>query len=168
MIDAGYVRVMAAYNSEMNRRLYAAAARLSDAQRRAEAGAFWGSIHATLSHLLWADTMWMSRFDGWAKPGVPLKDSGRLMADFDAMQAARVACDAGIEAWAADVDAAWIAGRMSWFSGATQRDITADRDGIVVHFFNHQTHHRGQVHALLTRAGQATGDTDLFIVLPPD
>jgi uncharacterized damage-inducible protein DinB len=53
-----------------------------------------------------------------------------------------------------------------WFSGAAQREIRAPKRLLVTHFFNHQTHHRGQAHALLTAAGQATGDTDLFLVVP--
>src|SRR5215475_2627132 len=70
MISPAYVRLMAEYNAEMNRRLYAAAARLSDADRRADRGAFWGSIHGSLNHLLWGYTQWMSRFDNWEKPSV--------------------------------------------------------------------------------------------------
>lgn len=167
MIGTDYVRSMAAYNTEMNRRLYEAAFRLPDEVRRADAGAFWGSIHATLSHLAWADAMWMSRFDGWAKPRVVLKHSGRFVEDFDALWRARQECDAGIEAWIAILDAAWLDGTLTWFSGAAQREITARRDGLLVHMFNHQIHHRGQVHALLTRAGQQTGDTDLWLVVPP-
>ena len=68
MITAAYVRTMAAYNAEMNRRLYDAAARLSGRRAAAPRGAFWGSIHGTLSHILWGDRQWMSRFDNWPKP----------------------------------------------------------------------------------------------------
>ena len=67
MITPAYVRTMAAYNSEMNRRLYGPAARLSDEARKADRGAFWGSIHKTLTHILWGDNSWMSRFDGWGQ-----------------------------------------------------------------------------------------------------
>ena len=63
MISPAYVRLMAEYNAEMNRRLYGAAARLTDAERKADRGAFWKSIHGTLTHILWGDTQWMSRFD---------------------------------------------------------------------------------------------------------
>jgi len=63
MITPAYIRTMAEYNAEMNRRLYGAAARLSDAERRLSRDAFWGSIHGTLTHLLWGDQQWMSRFD---------------------------------------------------------------------------------------------------------
>ncbi len=166
MITSSYVRTMAAYNSEMNRRLYEAAGRLPDDIRREDGGAFFKSIHATLNHLLWADQMWMSRFDGWEKPGVTLKDSGRFVEDFEALHAGRRIADDGIEAWAAVIDDDWLAGELTWFSGAAQRQFTARRDGLMVHVFNHQIHHRGQVHALLTRAGETTGDTDLWLVVP--
>src|SRR6202035_4270362 len=81
-VGPGFVRTMAAYNAEMNRRLYAAAARLSEAERRASRGAFWGSIHGSLNHLLWGDQQWMSRFDNWPKPTIPIKQSDRGIDDF--------------------------------------------------------------------------------------
>ena len=90
MITPAYVRTMAAYNAEMNRRLYGAAARLSDAERRQPRGAFWGSIHGTLNHLLWGDRQWMSRFDNWPKPDVAIKQSAGLINDFAALSAARL------------------------------------------------------------------------------
>src|SRR4051812_3741910 len=64
LVNAGYVQMMAQYNAEMNRRTFATAQRLSDEDRRQQHGAFWGSIHGTLCHLLWGDQMWMFRFDG--------------------------------------------------------------------------------------------------------
>lgn len=165
LISPDWVRMMAAYNAEMNRRLYAAAARLDDAARRQERGAFWGSIHATLNHLLWADRMWMSRFDGWEKPPVGLSGSGALHEAFADMAADRAATDAHLRDWAGHVDPVWLAGELHWFSGALGRDQVQPCAVLVTHLFNHQTHHRGQVHAMLTAAGQRTGDTDLFVVL---
>lgn len=156
---------MAAYNAEMNRRLYAAAARLSDAERRAERGAFFGSIHGTLNHLLWADRMWMSRFDGWNKPAVLLAGSRNLIDSFEALRPARAEADAGLLGWAAEVGQAWLDGRLTWLSGAVGREVSRPVATLVVHLFNHQTHHRGQVHAMLTAAGQQTGDTDLFVIV---
>jgi uncharacterized damage-inducible protein DinB len=70
MIAPAYVRTMAAYNAEMNRRTYAAADTLTEAQRQEDAGAFFKSLHGTLCHLLWADHGWMSRFAGWELPPV--------------------------------------------------------------------------------------------------
>jgi uncharacterized damage-inducible protein DinB len=165
LVSPAYVRMMAKYNAEMNRRLYGAAANIPDAERRAERGAFWSSIHGTLNHLLWADQQWMSRFDGWDKPAVAQKQSATLIEDIDALAAERIDADARIGDWAGRVDDAYVSGNTSWFSGAMQRDLTMPTGLLLVHVFNHQTHHRGQAHALITAAGQATGDTDLFMVL---
>ena len=166
MITSSYVRTMAAYNAEMNRRLYAAASRLSDSERRMPRGAFWGSLHGTLVHILWGDCQWMSRFDGWERPTTPIKESGRMIEDYAELCAVRAKADIDIENWAARVDQAWLNADMSWFSGAANRDVTAPRRLLVTHFFNHQTHHRGQAHALITAAGEKTDDTDLFLVVP--
>ena len=166
MITPAYCRTMAAYNSEMNRRLYASASRLSDAERRAPRGAFWGSIHGTLTHILWGDRQWMSRFDEWPKPATPIKESAQMIEDFTELRATREQADADISRWAAKVDDAWLARDLTWFSGAANREVTAPLRLLVTHFFNHQTHHRGQAHTMLTAAGQATGDTDLFLLVP--
>ena len=165
MITPAYVRTMAAYNLEMNRRLYDAAERLSDENRRAPHGAFWGSIHGTLAHLLWADQMWMSRFDGWARPEAELARSADDAGSFDALRARREAADARLGSWAQEVGADWLGADQTWFSGASGREMTMPRAILVTHLFNHQTHHRGQVHAMLTAAGEATGATDLPFVL---
>jgi uncharacterized damage-inducible protein DinB len=166
MITAAYVRLMAEYNAEMNRRLYAAAARLTDAERKADRGAFWHSIHGTLTHILWGDTQWMSRFDTWPKPPVAIKQSSQMIDDFVTLQARRETADADIIAWANRIDDNWLAGDLVWFSGAAGKEMQRQKAPLVVHFFNHQTHHRGQAHALLTACGQDTGDTDLFLIVP--
>jgi uncharacterized damage-inducible protein DinB len=166
MITTAYVRLMAEYNAEMNRRLYAAAARLTNDERKADRGAFWHSIHGTLNHLLWGDMQWMSRFDNWPKPEVGIRQSADMIGDFAALRKRRESADADIVAWAHRVDDAWLADDLVWFSGAAGKEMRRQRGKLVVHFFNHQTHHRGQVHALLTARGQETGDTDLFLVVP--
>jgi len=164
-VGPGFVRTMAAYNAEMNRRLYAAAARLSDAERRAPRGAFWDSIHGTLCHILWGDQIWMSRFDNWTPPQVKQRDSAGMIADFAELSGLRVDADARISAWAGRVDDAWLAQDLVWFSQSAQKEFRSSRAFTVTHFFNHQTHHRGQAHALITAAGEKTGDTDLFLVV---
>lgn len=164
MITPGWVQAMAAYNAGMNRRWYAAAAALPDARRREDGGAFFGSIHATLSHLLWADRAWMSRFDGWESPPGGIRDSVHLCPDFDALRTARTETDAALEGWAARLAPPWLAADLTWFSGAMQREVRKPRWLLVTHLFNHQAHHRGQAHALLTRAGMDPGATDLPFV----
>jgi uncharacterized damage-inducible protein DinB len=89
-----------------------------------------------------------------------------MIEDFAELRAAREEADANIARWAAKVDDVWLAEELTWFSGAANREIRAPLGLLVAHFFNHQTHHRGQVHAMLTAAGQETGDTDLFLLIP--
>src|SRR5260370_18796646 len=108
MITPSYVRTMAAYNAEMNRRLYDAAKRLSEAERRAPRGAFWGSIHGTLVHILWADNQWMSRFDDWKRPATPIKESDHFIEDWAELCAARTKGDADMSRWATAVYRAWL------------------------------------------------------------
>src|SRR5215469_868898 len=127
MITPAYIRTMAEYNAEMNRRLYDAAARLSDADRRMPRGAFWGSIHGTLCHILWGDRQWMSRFDGWPKPATPIRESARMIVDFAELAAARGEADAGITHWAEAIDEAWLGDDMVWFSGAVNREVRAPK-----------------------------------------
>lgn len=166
MITRSYVRTMAQYNAEMNRRLYAAASRLSDEERRRDRNAFWHSLHGTLVHILWGDFQWMSRFDGWQRPATPIKQSDQFIEGFEELRTARDKADADIRRWAGKVDDAWLNEDLVWFSGAAQREIRAPKRLLVTHFFNHQTHHRGQAHALITAAGETTDDTDLFLVVP--
>jgi uncharacterized damage-inducible protein DinB len=167
MITPAYARTMAAYNSEMNRRLYAAADSLPEQDRRADRGAFWKSIHGTLNHLVWGDQMWMSRFAGWPKPTVLQADSAGMIEDWEALTDARFAADRGIESWTAQLDATWLEADLVWFSGSVKAERRAPRGFLVAHFFNHQTHHRGQAHALITACEAKTGDTDLMIIVQP-
>ncbi len=161
MIMPDYVRAMAGYNAEMNRRLYDAADRLSDDERKRERGAFWGSIHGTFCHLLWGDQMWMSRFDGWERPAVQQKESAGMIGGYEELKRQRVEADGRLSEWAGRITPEWLAGELTWFSGGAGREMTRKRDILVMHLFNHQTHHRGQAHALLTASGQQVEATDL-------
>jgi uncharacterized damage-inducible protein DinB len=165
VITPDFLNTMAAYNTEMNRRVYDAAARLSEEERRRERGAFWGSIHGTLNHILWGDTMWMSRFNGWDQPAQKLAQSAEMHEDFFALRTARAEADRRISDWAGRVAPGWLSGDLTWFSGVLGNEISKPKALLAVHFFNHQTHHRGQVHAMLTAAGEKTGDTDLPFIL---
>lgn len=166
MITPDFVRTMALYNSEMNRRIYAGAAQLTDAQRREDRGLFWKSLHGTLCHLLWGDRQWMSRLDGWPPNTIPNPQSPTLINDFDELRNERVKADAKIEDLARRVDEAWLAEDLVWWSGSAKKEMRKEKRGLMVHFFNHQTHHRGQAHAALTMCGVDPGDTDLFLVVP--
>ena len=164
MIDNAHARLMARYNRWQNENLYGVAARLSDNERRHERGAFFGSIHKTLNHLLWADRMWMSRFSDLPRPPGGISESVALYPEWAALTRERTAMDTTIIDWADTVDEAWLASDLIWYSGAAKREISKPRWTLVVHFFNHQTHHRGQVHAMLTTAGGRPDDTDLILM----
>ncbi|MCR9256858.1 MAG: DinB family protein [Alphaproteobacteria bacterium] len=161
MIDADYVKTMARYNAWQNRSLYRAADRLQDAARRQDRGAFFGSIHATLCHVLWADRMWMSRFAGWERPEGGTRKSVEFVQDWQALTVARQEADAALLDWAVSMTDSRLSGDLTYRSSAAGREITKPRAQLVVHMFNHQTHHRGQVHAMLTAAGARPDETDL-------
>lgn len=165
MISPEHARLMARYNRWQNRSLYAAAGSLDDSQRTAERGAFFGSIHATLNHLLWGDQMWMHRFAGTPKPApASIAQSVDYLAGWDDLARTRAAFDETIVSWADGLDARWLEGDLTWFSGAVGRELSQPKWQLVTHFFNHQTHHRGQVHAMLTAAGARPDDTDLMLL----
>jgi uncharacterized damage-inducible protein DinB len=161
MIDPGYVQRLARYNRWQNENLYGVADALSDAERRRERGAFFGSIHGTLSHLLWADAMWMSRLAGTPRPAGGIPESVSLCGDWSELKRERAAFDAVILDWAERLDAAALAYDLTWYSAAVKAERREPIWLLVTHMFNHQTHHRGQVHCMLTQAGGKPGDTDL-------
>jgi uncharacterized damage-inducible protein DinB len=164
MIDLAYVQRMARYNHWQNENVYDVADQLPDAARRQERGAFFGSIQKTLSHLLWADRIWMSRFSDVPRPPGGIPESPSLYPDWDTLKRERTTFDATIMRWTESLDPRWLEGDLTWYSGAAKREITRARWILVSHFFNHQTHHRGQVHCLLTQAGGKPHDTDLSIL----
>jgi len=164
MIDSGYLQRLARYNRWQNENLYRVADGLSEAERRRERGAFFGSIHGTLSHLLWADRIWMSRFAGTPRPPGGIPESVSLYGDWSELKRERAAFDAVIVDWADKLDDDAVAGDLTWFSNAIKAEASKPKWLLLTHMFNHQTHHRGQVHCMLTQAGGKPGDTDLFIM----
>jgi uncharacterized damage-inducible protein DinB len=161
MIDGAYVQRMARYNRWQNENLYDAAGKLSDDERRRERGAFFGSIHKTLSHLLWADRIQMSRFTDVPRPAAGIPESVSLYPDWKALKDERARFDGTIVDWADALDPSWLAADHTYYSGAIKRELTKPHWVLVTHMFNHQTHHRGQVHCMLTQAGGRPSDTDL-------
>jgi uncharacterized damage-inducible protein DinB len=164
MISTEHVRLMARYNRWQNASIYTAADAIGDEARRLDRGAFFGSIHGTLSHLLWGDMMWLHRFTGRPRPSGGISSSRDLFADWGALQVARESLDAEISSWAASLDTEWLKRSITWASAALNRDVTRANWTLAAHFFNHQTHHRGQVHAMLTAAGAKPDDTDLMVI----
>ena len=158
---------MARYNLWQNRSLITAADTLSDGARTADRGAFFGSITGTYSHLLWGDLIWMSRFDGGQPPGGGIPGSAGLFEAWEGFKKLRAATDKRILGWADQLESDDLEGDLIWMSGALSREVSRPLGLCIAHFFNHQTHHRGQIHAMLTAAGAQPDDTDLF-VMPED
>jgi uncharacterized damage-inducible protein DinB len=161
MIDPGYVQRMARYNQWQNNNLYGVADTLPDAERQRDRGAFFCSIQGTLNHLLWADRIWMSRLAGTPRPPGGIPESVSLHDDWRDLARERAAFDAVMLDWANRLDDAALAGELTWYSGAIKAELHKPKWLLVTHMFNHQTHHRGQVHCMLTQAGGKPGDTDL-------
>ncbi len=145
--------MFAGYNRWANERIYDVAATLSDTDYRADRGAFFKSVHGTLNHLLVGDRIWMKRFTGSGT--APDRLDAILFEDLKELRAARRAEDERIVQWVAGLSEADLAGSMRYRTVSNPQTIEQPRAPAMDHFFNHQTHHRGQVHALLTAI---TGD----------
>ena len=127
-------------------------------------GAFFKSIFETVNHLLWGDMLWMSRFDGGVGPSVDASQHTQLTPDKAEWDRLRRLTDGRIVEWAGAVKSVDLTGDLTWFSGMMDKELSEPKPLCVTHFFNHQTHHRGQIHAMLTAAGQTLPDTDLSIM----
>jgi len=153
-------RDMGSYNRWMNERLYDVCARLTDGQRKKNCGAFFKSLHGTLNHLLLGDKIWLGRFLGG-----PVQVRGldeELHSDFDALRRDRAETDEVIVRWANSLTDAALAGELRYTSIVNPAPRRYEMWLAVAHFFNHQTHHRGQVTTLLSQLGQDVGVTDLI------
>ena len=167
-------RGLARYNTWMNAKLYALAATLDDETRKRDVGAFFRSLHGTLNHILWADRIWLWRFtrdreigesrdrDGKAIP-IGMHDQ-LLYDDFDDLRRERARTDRHIEAWVAGFDTETLAAPIRYSSmngGNREHPLWM----AVTHFFNHQTHHRGQATTLFMQLGHDPGVTDFMVFL---
>ncbi|MDO9600242.1 MAG: DinB family protein [Azoarcus sp.] len=168
---------MAEYNRWMNVRLYDAAARLSEVQLFEDRGAFFGSLFDTLNHIAVADTIWLHRFSqhpdlSWLKDlmaGFPRPSSlrQRLAQSLPDLRAYREKADDVISAFAARITEAQLEASLRYANTSGQAQVRSF-GGLVQHFFNHQTHHRGQATTLLFQAGVDVGVTDLLSIIPSE
>ena len=168
-------RFLARYNTWFNTRLVDACEGLDDAARKAPRSAFFGSIHGTLNHILWGDTMWLARFaaQGEASDALPAdllalpagaRHETEVHAVWAALRAHRERLDAAIEAWLAALPADFPQRTMRYSNTkGVQREHPMWQ--ALTHLFNHQTHHRGQVTTLLMQAGVDVGVTDLIALV---
>ncbi len=169
-----HVRQMAAYNRWMNDKVYAAAASLPVEEVVADRKAFFGSIQATLAHIVVADTIWLQRFAAHPANHAPLESmrGQPIQRDLKAqpferlgeLTAHRRSLDDTINAWAQSVSESDLDHVLEYANTAGQ-PFRKPFFSLVMHFFNHQTHHRGQVTTLLTQAGVDVGATDLSVLI---
>lgn len=160
MIELEIYRALARYNRWINERLLEVCAPLPDEERKRAVGAPFGSIHGTWNHLLLADLVWLGRFQG---SPVHFESLGQeLHSDFEKLRRHRAQTDAEIEAWARNLTAESLAAPLSFVSMVNPKPYTFPLYACVTHFFNHQTHHRGQLTTLLEQKGIDFGVTDLI------
>ena len=161
-VNADWVRMMSRYNVWQNNTVALEVQALGDAEAARDRGAFFGSILGTCSHLLWGDRIWLHRLAGGPKPPGGIPESASLFSTVADWVSGRTETDAALMAWAEGLADGNLAEEVSWYSGALQTDLRAPAGLVVTHVFNHATHHRGQIHAMLTAAGRRPDDTDLF------
>lgn len=166
---------LAAYNEAMNVKLYHAAAQLAPEALCADRGAFFGSLFATMNHLLVGDSIWLKRFsthpachralDAIRERPAPTTLTEPLAPDLARLWALRQELDRTIHAWADQLTEADLNHVLRY--GNTKGVVSRKRfSSLVMHFFNHQTHHRGQATTLLSQSGIDIGMTDLLMLIP--
>jgi len=155
--------MFAAYNGWANDRLYAAARALSREDYLADHGAFFGSLNATLNHLVVTDRIWMRRFSGNGPQQTALNEV--LTDDLDALAALRTAEDARLIAYVDSLDEAAIAGNFTYRPVTNPIEVTQPLGPALAHLFNHQTHHRGQATVILTRIAGRDACASLDLIL---
>ena len=153
-------RMQAEYNRWMNERLYSVCAGMSEAERKRDLGAFFRSIHGTLNHLLLADCVWLGRLKKRPFPVISLGQE--LYADFDELRAQRDETDTALADFVQGLRLDDLAGMVRYTSIASGKASALPLGVVLTHVFNHQTHHRGQVTALISRLGYDVGVTDLI------
>ena len=169
-----HYQAMARYNRWMNEKLYGLCAKLPEEARKRDMGAFFRSVHGTLNHILLADHAWLIRFTGDAETyrfrhenGDPIEVRSldqELYADFDALRAVRGETDERIERWTAGLSEENLRAALRYRTSSGEKH-DHPMWWAVSHFFNHQTHHRGQVTTLLKQLGVDPGVTDLAVML---
>lgn len=172
-----HFELLATYNQGMNSKVYAAAAQLSAKDLMEDRGAFFGSILATLNHILVGDTIWLKRFAthpsclGSLRKVSELQSPTRLdqmlFEDLDSLSEQRTWLDHQIMNWVAELSEGDLDFVLSYHNS---KGVPANKrfSSLLLHFFNHQTHHRGQVSTLLSQSGVDIGVTDLLAQIPEE
>jgi uncharacterized damage-inducible protein DinB len=159
-----HFQMLARYNKIANERLFEACARLEPAEYRKQRQGSFGSIHGLLNHLLLGDQIWMARFEGNGHETPRLNIV--LFDEFSELRSARVQEDARIEEFFYRLDGGLLSRRLG-YTNHQGREYVDEAPIAISHFFNHQTHHRGQVHVMLSQTAVATPSLDLHRIINP-
>jgi len=159
-----YFQMLARYNRIANEKLYGRCADLVASEYRKQRRGSFGSIHALLNHILLGDRIWMARFEGQGN-ATPALDA-ILFDNFHTLWAARVAEDARIQTYFEGVDEVFLARQFS-YTNSLGREYVEEAPVAIGHFFNHQTHHRGQVHVMLSQTEVPPPALDLHRIVNP-
>jgi uncharacterized damage-inducible protein DinB len=162
MLDA--FRMLARYNRIANERLLDKCGQLDPVEYRRERQGSFGSIHGLLNHLLLGDRIWMSRFAGKGHTTPPLNSI--LFEGFAELRSARAAQDEEIEDFFQKTDDGFLA-RSLCYTNSQGKDCSDKAAVAVLHFFNHQTHHRGQVHVMISQTDIKPPALDLHRIFNP-
>jgi len=156
--------MLARYNRVANERLYAVCGELDDLEYHKSRAGSLGSIHGLLNHLLLGDRIWMARFEGSGHETPPLNTV--LYETFSELRGTQVAEDQRIERFFESIDEAFFSRSFAYVNNQG-RDYVEECPVAVAHFFNHQTHHRGQVHVMLSQTGVRPPSLDLHRIVNP-
>lgn len=172
--DCADIALLAAYNASMNRKLYDAAARLPPDALHADRKAFFGSLFGTMNHLVAGDTIWLTRFtlhpaafralDPLRGTPIPANLTQSWGDDLAALEAHRMRIDGIVTALAAELREDDLA-QVLVYRNTRGQAFRKPFGSLLLHFFNHQAHHRGQASTLLTQAGADIGVTDLLALI---
>jgi uncharacterized damage-inducible protein DinB len=172
-----HFELLATYNQWINSKVYEAASRLSEQELARDRGAFFGSILGTLNHLVVADTIWLKRFATHPSCLASLREVADLPSptsldqipfkDLASLSDHRFWLDQKIINWIAELSDGDLDFVLSY---SNTKGVPANKrySSLVLHFFNHQTHHRGQISTLLSQAGEDVGVTDLLALIPEE
>lgn len=159
-----HLQLLAQYNTLANEKLYAACAKLSDADRKQLRPAFFNSIHGTLNHILVGDRIWLNRFEGKEVASIGLDTI--LYEAFETLWQARILEDQRIQTFVASLTEGALQKNIRYINHAG--NVHSDPMPLLIaHLFNHQTHHRGQIHNLLSQTRVAPPSLDMHRVLRP-
>lgn len=170
-----HFELLASYNKWMNSKVYEAASQLTTTDLAKDRGAFFGSILATLNHIVVGDIIWLKRFANHpscltslqkvAELPSPISLNQVLFDDFNNLRERRNWLDEQIINWIRELSEA-DPNYILRYRNTKGVSVSKCYSSLLIHFFNHQTHHRGQVSTLLSQAGLDIGVTDLLVLVP--